>query len=74
MTGLRRGVREMSERKKDWIFTGSVELSGVTFFINDCTEDEARDRAQAGKYDDYDTSGAETVDWNIKAKTIEANE
>lgn len=65
---------EKRETKRDWIATGTVELRGVTFFINDCTREEAEERAKRGDYDDYETNCAETYNWDIKSGSIEANE
>lgn len=44
---------------------GTVTLRGVTFFIEADSEEEARVKAEAGDYEEYDTSTAETFDWEI---------
>lgn len=55
-----------------WIFRGSIRLDGVEFRITAATEEEAIAKAEAGEFDEYDEMGAETVDWEINPKTIEA--
>lgn len=58
----------------EYIFTGTVKLDGVTFFIEAENWTEARAKARRGEYDDYEAGGAaETVDTSIDPETCEEN-
>lgn len=57
----------------EFIFRGTIALSGVDFFITADTPLEAVKKAKAGEYDYYDTAGAETTDWQIDPLTGEDN-
>ena len=57
-----------------WIFKGSIRLDGVTFYVEAESEEEAREKARAGDYEEYDEMGAETANCEIDAGTIELNE
>lgn len=58
---------------RQFIFRGTATLSGVTFYISARSEKDAVARAKRGDWDDYDTSGADTTDWQIKPDTCEEN-
>lgn len=60
--------------EKEYIFTGSVELRGVQFFVKAKSLDEARQKARGGDYEEYETQCAETVNWEINPKTAKVNE
>jgi len=59
---------------REFVCTGTMELRGVTFFIEAATEEEAIEKAKAGEWSDYDTNGAESVNWDMRESTLEANE
>ena len=59
---------------REFIFTGTIELHGVQFFILAEDEDEARAQARGGDYIEYETGGAETVNWTIDPNSLESNE
>ncbi len=59
---------------REFIFEGTVELRGVQFFVVAEDEMDARAKASAGEWTDYDTLGAETVNWELDLKTIQAND
>lgn len=54
--------------------TGSLRLSGVIFMIDADTEEEAKKKAEAGKFDEYEIEVAEAVDWSISPNTVRADE
>jgi hypothetical protein len=54
---------------KYW-FKGRATLSGVEFCIEASSKEEAKVRAKNGEWDDYDTSGADTADWEINANAF----
>jgi len=58
----------------EFIFRGTVELSGVYFIVEAETLEEARKKASAGEYEDYDTDGAETANWTINPLTGKPND
>lgn len=62
-------VHVRDKETKEYTFSGSVELRGVTA----TSPEEAKRKAAEGDYDEYDTSGAETVNWEINTKTCEEN-
>lgn len=49
----------------EFLFTGITKMCGVSFTINADTLEDAKCKASAGKYDDYDIGAAEIVDWRI---------
>lgn len=57
----------------EYIFRGTVELSGVDFYVTADTAEEAIQKAKRGEYDDYKTAGAETINWKIDPNTCEDN-
>lgn len=66
----------MVKRKqaKEFIFRGTVELSGVVFFVVAANEDEAKQKARDGDFVEYESNTAETINWSINPETIELNE
>lgn len=58
----------------EWILTGTVKLSGVDFFVEAETEEEALRKAAAGEWSRYETDCAETEGWSVQPKTIRPNE
>lgn len=56
-----------------WIFTGSLRLDGVVFYVTADTEAAAIAKAEAGDYDEHDEMGAATADWLIDPDSIESN-
>jgi hypothetical protein len=67
-------ARKKKVETREFMFTGTVELRGVTFFVTAEDEDAAREKAKAGEYDDYDSGGAETVNWEMNPDSLEVNE
>lgn len=57
-----------------WVFTGSIRLDGVSFYITAETEAEAIAKAKIGDYDEYDEQGATTADWEIQPSTVTLND
>lgn len=57
-----------------FIARGSLTLNGVVFIIEADTINDAKQKAAAGLWTDYETFGAESVDWDIRPKTVEADE
>ena len=57
-----------------WMATGRIELSGVDFFIEADTLEEAKEKAKRGEYEFYEDNGAEAINWTIKPSTVESNE
>lgn len=53
---------------------GKVELNGATFFITADSLEEAKRKAKAGEWDDYNSAGAETINWEIRPATVKLNE
>jgi hypothetical protein len=58
----------------EWLCRGWIKLSGVQFSVSAATEDEARKKAAAGDWDDYDTTVASGEDWKLDEGSIELNE
>jgi hypothetical protein len=57
---------------KEWIFRGTVKLSGVCFYVSAHTSQEALEMAMAGDcHAEFDC--AETVDFEIDPKSGEEN-
>lgn len=59
--------------EREFCFQGRATLSGVTFFVKAASEDEAREKAEAGDYFDVDERNASWVDWKIDPSTCEPN-
>jgi hypothetical protein len=59
---------------KQYIFNGRVELSGVQFIVEAENEDDAKAKAKRGEWEDYDLSGAETVNTDIYVSTCQLDE
>lgn len=57
----------------EFVFTGKLTLSGVTFYVSAPTLEEAKEAAKNGKYDEYDANGAEAVDCDINPQSGERN-
>jgi hypothetical protein len=55
-------------------FYGTLELNCVCFFVEAADEAEAKAKAAAGQYTQYETLGAEPVNWTLNPKTMELNE
>lgn len=55
-------------------FRGNVKLNGATFYIEAPNEEEAIEKARLHQWDDYQTTGAEAIDWEINPNTCEAND
>ena len=66
--------KKKAEPLREFIFTGTVELRGVHFFVVARDEADARAKAASGDWVDYETTGADTVNWELDPKTIQANE
>ena len=58
----------------EYLFTGTVELSGVLFTVTADNETEAKAKAKLGEWDDYDISGAETRNAELTVSSCELNE
>lgn len=56
-----------------YLVEGSVKLRGVLFTIEADTKEEAEAKVEAGEYVEYDVSGAETADWDMKLRTLREN-
>ena len=61
-------------KEREYIFEGTVTRRGVTFFVKAASEVEAKEKAAAGEFEDYDVNGAETSDWEMNPNTIQVNE
>lgn len=53
---------------------GTLELSGVIFTIKASSAEEAAEKAKAGEWDEWDVSGAESINWTINPATVETND
>lgn len=60
--------------EKEFICRGRVTLDNVTFRIVAKSREHAETLARQGKFDDYDTTTAEGVDWEMRPETVETNE
>lgn len=58
---------------KEYVAKGSLTRSGVIFYITADTLEEAKVKAASGEYLEYDTDGADTVNWDIEVDTVEEN-
>ena len=58
----------------EYIFQGTVTLSGVDFYIIADSEEEAKAKAKNGEYNDRDTVGAGSQDWDIDPNSCALNE
>jgi hypothetical protein len=56
--------------KEFWV-TGCLTLEGVRFRIVAKDEAEARQKAAAGKWDDYERGTGESADWDINPDAVE---
>ena len=52
-----------------YFFSGSVTLHGVIFRIEADSLEEAQQYARKGIHGGYETSGAETADWDMDVET-----
>lgn len=59
---------------REFICQGTLTLDGVTFFVQATSEDEAREKAAAGAWTNWEVSGASSQDWKLLPYTIEAND
>lgn len=57
-----------------YLFRGRIELDGATFCIDAENEEEAKEKASAGSWDDLDIDGAASRNWTIHPETCELNE
>lgn len=70
----------MSERKKEepvdkfFICRGRLTLDNVVFHIKARSYEHAEQLIRDNRWDDWDVSGAESVDWEMKEDTLEINE
>lgn len=55
-------------------FHGTLELSGVCFFVNADNEADAKQKAKAGKFEFYEADGADMRNWKLDPATMEENE
>lgn len=53
--------------------TGTVTLRNVVFTIEAANLAEARKKAEAGDFVDYETTVAETSDWQISPHNVKAD-
>lgn len=58
----------------EFIFTGTLKLSGVTFFVDAPDVKQAIQRAKAGEYSSYEIDAAETADCKLDPDTCALNE
>jgi hypothetical protein len=58
----------------EYLFRGRLELSGVIFTVVAENEADAKDKAKAGRYEEWDIAGAEGVNWKLDLSSIELNE
>lgn len=66
----------MGKKKKpdvERLFTcrGRLTLDGVTFTLKAKSLEDAEQLAAAGHWEDWDVSGAESIDWVLRPFTIE---
>ncbi len=57
-----------------YIFQGTVTLSGVDFYITADSKEEAVEKAKSGEYNDRDMVGADSTDWDIEPNSCVLNE
>lgn len=57
----------------EFICTGSVTLNGVTFYIEAENLHHASVKADRGEWTNYDITGAETSDWDMRPMTVKEN-
>ena len=60
--------------RHEWLFRGTLKMSGVIFSVSAETEAEALQKARDGDWDDYDTTRASGDDWKLDDGTMELNE
>lgn len=58
----------------EYIFQGTVTLSGVDFYVTADSEEEAIAKAKMGEYNNRDTVGADSTDWDIDPNSCVLNE
>lgn len=56
---------------KTFLVRGTLELAGVTFTVSATSADAARAKASSGEWEDWDTSGAESVNWKLDPDSVE---
>ena len=59
---------------REFIFTGTVEYSGVQFFVRAEDKEGALAKAADGDWWDFETTCAEPVNWKLDPKTIQPND
>lgn len=57
----------------EYRFYGRITQDGVTYYISAPNRESAIAAVKSNSFDEFDASGAETVDWDIDPKTIEEN-
>lgn len=63
----------MDNEDREYIALGTLTLTDVTFYIRAASEEEAKEKAARGEWDDYDTSAASSEDWKIWPDTCHEN-
>lgn len=58
----------------EYTVEGTLTLRGVKFTVDANSMSKARAKAKAGEWTDYDTAGAEALDWRLNPNTAESNE
>ena len=59
---------------REFIFTGTLELHGVQFFVVAENEAEAMAKAKSADYVSYDTDAAAMVNCTLDTGSLEPNE
>jgi hypothetical protein len=57
-----------------FIARGTIKLSGVVFLVDAVDIAEAKAKAEAGDWIDYEVDSASTDDWSINPKTVKLDE
>lgn len=57
----------------EFVFTGTTHYTGVTFFIEAESIEEAKEKAEKGLHDEMEHNGSELYDWEIIPGTAKEN-
>ena len=59
--------------EQEYTCRGTLELSGVVFTIKARSFEEAEEKSRNGEWDEWDITGAESINWTMKPSTVEDN-
>lgn len=57
----------------EYLCKGTLTLSGVEFTIKADSLEDAKRKAEDGEFEDWDTTGAEGTDWEMRPATVREN-